>query len=176
MTGSLTQLCPTLAIKWSRVYQFLLPIGLSWQEHWSGLPFPTPYLITGLCQRERRETKFSSVSESTPVRFRDIPFILSFCKGNLMSSLVAQLVKNVTDRGAWWATVHGVVKSQTLLSAHACINVFLKLHHGDVSSVPHSAMPVFIKKCTKYFLYFILYCFILFIFCIFNVATQSTVQ
>ena len=97
MTGSLTQLCPTLGIKWSRVYQFLLPIGLSWQEHWSGLPFPTPYLITGLCQRERRETKFSSVSESTPVRFRDIPFILSFCKGNLMSSLVAQLVKNVTD-------------------------------------------------------------------------------
>ena len=97
MTGSLTQLCPTLAIKWSTVYQFLLPIGLSWQEHWSGLPFPTPYLITGLCQRERRETKFSSVSESTPVRFRDIPFILSFCKGNLMSSLVVQLVKNVTD-------------------------------------------------------------------------------
>ena len=80
------------------------------------------------------------------------------------------------DRGAWWATVHGVVKSQTLLSAHACINVFLNLHHGDVSSVHHSAMPIFIKKCTKYFLYFILFCFILFIFCIFNVATQSTVQ
>ena len=52
------------------------------------------------------------------------------------------------DRGAWWATVHGVVKSQTLLSAHACINAFLNLHHGDVSSVPHSAMPIFIKKYT----------------------------
>ena len=97
MTGSVTHLCPTLVIKWSTVYQFLLPIGLSWQEYWSGLPFPTPYLMTGLCQRERRETKVSSVSDSTPVRFCDIPFILSFCKGNLMSSLVAQLVKNLTD-------------------------------------------------------------------------------
>ena len=78
------------------------------------------------------------------------------------------------DRGAWWATVHGVVKSQTLLSAHACINAFLNLHLGDVSSVPHSAMPIFIKKYTKYFLYF--YFIFFFIFCIFNVATQSTVQ
>ena len=97
MTGSVTHLCPTLVIKWSTVYQFLLPIGLSWQEYWCGLPFPTPYLMTGLCQRERRETKVSSVSDSTPVRFCDIPFILSFCKGNLMSSPVAQLIKNLTD-------------------------------------------------------------------------------
>ena len=26
------------------------------------------------------------------------------------------------DRGAWWATVHGVTKSQTHLRAHACMN------------------------------------------------------
>ena len=27
--------------------------------------------------------------------------------------------KNLTDRGAWWATVHGVAESQTRLSVHA---------------------------------------------------------
>ena len=28
-------------------------------------------------------------------------------------------LKNPIDRGTWWATVHGVTKSQTRLSAHA---------------------------------------------------------
>ena len=28
--------------------------------------------------------------------------------------------KNPIDRGAWWATVHGVSKSQIRLSKHAC--------------------------------------------------------
>ena len=27
-------------------------------------------------------------------------------------------LENPTDRGAWWATVHGVAKSQTRLSTH----------------------------------------------------------
>ena len=97
MTGSVTQLCLTLATPWTIVHQSPLPTGLSWQEYWSGVLFPTLYLMTGLCQRERRQTKVSSVSESTPVRFRDTSFILCFCKDNLMSTLVAQLVKNLTD-------------------------------------------------------------------------------
>ena len=29
-------------------------------------------------------------------------------------------LENPMDRGAWWATVHGVAKSQTWLSEHAC--------------------------------------------------------
>ena len=28
------------------------------------------------------------------------------------------------DRGAWWATVHGVAKSQTRLSIHACQDTY----------------------------------------------------
>ena len=37
-------------------------------------------------------------------------------------------LENPTNRGAWWATVHGVTKSQTRLkrlSAHACSRVSL---------------------------------------------------
>ena len=174
---------------WTLVHQSPLPIGLSWQEYWSGVPFPTPYLMTGLYQRERRQTKVSPVSESTPVRFCDISFIFCFCKDNLMSILVAQLVKNLTDNSGNIRDA-GLIpesrtfpgegngnpfqyscletsrteepggpspwghKSQTRLSAHARVNVSLNLHHEALSSVPHSAMPIFIKKHTKCFLYF----------------------
>ena len=31
-------------------------------------------------------------------------------------------LKNSMDRGAWWATVHGVAKTQTRLSAHEQCN------------------------------------------------------
>ena len=34
--------------------------------------------------------------------------------------------KNLMDRGAWWATVHGIAKSQTRLSAYKCTH---KLTH-----------------------------------------------
>ena len=30
-------------------------------------------------------------------------------------------LENSMDRGAWWATVHGVAKSGTRLSTHTCI-------------------------------------------------------
>ena len=32
-------------------------------------------------------------------------------------------LENPTDRGAWWATVHGVGKSRTRLSMHACMHM-----------------------------------------------------
>ena len=33
-------------------------------------------------------------------------------------------LENPTDRGAWWATVHGVAKSQTLLSDYHYHNTY----------------------------------------------------
>ena len=39
-------------------------------------------------------------------------------KGN---SLQYSCLENPKDRGAWWATVHGVTKSQMQLSIHAHI-------------------------------------------------------
>ena len=44
------------------------------------------------------------------------------------------LVENSMDRGAWWATVYGVIKSQTQLSHWACTHNYLgsktrKRHH-----------------------------------------------
>ena len=36
------QLCPTLATPWTVACQAPLSMGFSRQEHWSGLPFPSP--------------------------------------------------------------------------------------------------------------------------------------
>ena len=36
------QLCPTLVTLWTVAYQASLSMGFSWQEYWSGLPFPSP--------------------------------------------------------------------------------------------------------------------------------------
>ena len=32
-------------------------------------------------------------------------------------------LKNPTDRGAWWATIHGITKSETRLRTHAQTDV-----------------------------------------------------
>ena len=37
-----TQSCPTLATTWAVARQAPLSMGFSRQEHWSGLPFPSP--------------------------------------------------------------------------------------------------------------------------------------
>ena len=35
-------------------------------------------------------------------------------------------LENSMDRGAWWATVHGVAKSQTQLSTHTYICIYTR--------------------------------------------------
>ena len=44
--------------------------------------------------------------------------------GNLLQYFC---LKSPTDRGAWWATVHGVAKSGTRLTEHACTSMLLEL-------------------------------------------------
>ena len=40
--SEVAQSCPTLATPWTVAYQAPLSMGLSRQEYWSGLPFPSP--------------------------------------------------------------------------------------------------------------------------------------
>ena len=40
--GLVAKSCLTLAIPWTVAYQTLLSMEFSKQEHWSGLPFPSP--------------------------------------------------------------------------------------------------------------------------------------
>ena len=47
--------------------------------------------------------------------------ISSYLGGGNGNPLQYSWLGNPMDREAWWATVHGVTKSQTLLSMHGCI-------------------------------------------------------
>ena len=40
--GLVAQSCPTLATSWTVAHQAPLSMRFSRQEHWSGLPFPSP--------------------------------------------------------------------------------------------------------------------------------------
>ena len=40
--GLVTKSCPTLATPWTIALQAPLSMGFPRQEHWSGLPFPSP--------------------------------------------------------------------------------------------------------------------------------------
>ena len=38
-------------------------------------------------------------------------------------------LENSVDKGAWWATVYGVAKSQTQLSTHTCVHTHTHTHN-----------------------------------------------
>ena len=40
--GVVAKMCPTLAIAWTVARHAPLSMRFSWQEYWSGLPFPSP--------------------------------------------------------------------------------------------------------------------------------------
>ena len=40
--GLVTKSCPTLVTLWTAVHQALLSMGISRQDYWGGLPFPSP--------------------------------------------------------------------------------------------------------------------------------------
>ena len=51
------------------------------------------------------------------------------------NTLQYSCLENPMDRGAWWATVHGVIKSQTRLSDFTSLHI--KLGVSEVSELRH---------------------------------------
>ena len=54
-------------------------------------------------------------------------------------------LENPMDRGAWWATVHRVAKSQTLLKRPSTAQLFSKTSRPN--SKPHHTPQALIKEC-----------------------------
>ena len=46
--SEVAQLCPTLATPWTAAYQAPPSMGFSRQEYWSGVPWPSPELTSGV--------------------------------------------------------------------------------------------------------------------------------
>ena len=107
---------------------------LSRQEHWSRLPFPSPrnlpypgiessshnLTITGrpLLYLESHLGRLSGLGSKESACWRPGLIPGSGRSPEVGSSYPLQYscLENPMDRGAWWATVHGVTKSQTRLS------------------------------------------------------------
>ena len=81
------------ATPWTVAHRFPLPMGFPRQEYWSGLSFPS----LGDLPNPGLE-RFPGEGHGNPFQY--------FC------------LRNSMDRGARWATVHGVAKSQTRLNTH----------------------------------------------------------
>ena len=87
-------------------HQALPSLGFSKQEHWSGLPFPSPTHeseIAQLCPTLCNPMEFSR-PEYTGVR-----------EGN-GTPLQYSCLENPREGRAWWAAIYGVARSWTRLS------------------------------------------------------------
>ena len=60
------------------------------------------------------------------------------------NTLQYSCLENSMHRGAWWATVHGVAKSQTQLSMCVCLCTHAHVHthtHAQTHTYTHSSLP-----------------------------------
>ena len=57
--------------------------------------------------------------QETQIELGSIPGLGRYSGGGNGNLLQYSYLENPMDRGAWWATVHGVVKSQTGLNRHS---------------------------------------------------------
>ena len=103
---------------WTVAHQAPLSMGFSKQEYWSGLPCPPPGDLPNPGIEYRSPTLWADSLLS------ELPAItINTCnktgqqypleKGKAGYPLQYSCLENPMDKGAWWATVHGVAKSQT---------------------------------------------------------------
>ena len=90
-----------LATPWIAAHQAPLSMEFYRQEYWSGVPLPS-YIVTAAAAAKSLQSCLTLWPHDSVTG-----------NGNLLQY---SYLENSMDRGAWWATVHGVAKSQTELS------------------------------------------------------------
>ena len=91
---------------WTVTHQTPLSMEFPRPEYKNGLPFPSPLYWGSAVKNPSANAEYSGLiprSGRSPGKGNGNPLRYS-CLGNSM------------DRGVWWATVHGVSKSRTILS------------------------------------------------------------
>ena len=88
---------------WTVAYQVPSSTAFSRQEYWSGLPLPSSF-------PGGSEVKVSASNAGDPGLIPGLGRSPGEGRGNLLQY---SCLENPMDGGAWWATVHGVAKSQT---------------------------------------------------------------
>ena len=87
---------------------------MGWRRQWH----PTPILLPGKSHGWRSLVGCSpwGHEESDTTKRPHFHFSLSCIGGGNSNPLQYSCLENPRDRGAWWAAVHGVMKSRTRLS------------------------------------------------------------
>ena len=113
------------------------------------------------CERENEEVAL--VVKNLPATAGDTRDTGSFCElgrsfgGGQGNPLQYSCLENPTDRGVWWATVHGVAKSQTwlkLLSIHA--HPLLCIYFGNLNCA-RAHLILWLRLFCDQFLFMLLY-------------------
>ena len=120
---SLSHVQPS-ATPWTAAYQAPLPMEFSRQEYWSGVPLPSPInmaVFLKLIYSIPTSSQVALVIKNLPANvadIRDMGLIPGLGKspgeGN-GNPLQYSCLENPMDRGAWRATVHSIIWSQTQL-------------------------------------------------------------
>ena len=104
--GLVHKLCATLVTPRAVALQVPLSMGFSWQEYWSGLPFPSP-------MHEMKSER--EVTQSCPTL--RVPMDCSLQGYSIHGIFQARVLEwgaiAFSNREAWCAAIHGVTKSRT---------------------------------------------------------------
>ena len=127
---------------WSHggAHQAPLSMEFSRQEYWSGLPFPSPgsslprdrIQVSGIADRFLTiwVTREAIILDIDTWLFWD-SWVRKISWRKPWKPIPVFLRENPMDRGAGWATVHRVTKSQTQLkqlNMDACVHMLVQLH------------------------------------------------
>ena len=124
-------MCLTLYNPMDITHQAHLSMKFSRQEYWSGLPYPLPRDIPnpGIKPTSLRSSALADRFFTTTTTTRE---------GN-GTPLQYSCLENPMDRGAWWAAVHGVMKSRTRLSDSLSLFTF-HFHALEKEMATHSSV------------------------------------
>ena len=106
------------ATQWTVTYQALWSMGFSRQDYWSGLPFPSPGDLPNPGIEHVSPALQTDALPSEPLGKPQVQLLgqEDTLKKGMATHPGYSCLKNSTDRGAWWTTVHCVAQSWTWLS------------------------------------------------------------
>ena len=131
---------------WTAAYQAPPSMGFSRQEYWSGVPSPSPNILgSAALYPVSGASQMVPVVKNSPASagdIRDMGFFpgLGRSPGGGHGTQYSCL-DNPMDRGAWWATIHRVKKSQTRLKQLSTHTLFQGYDLGQVIKLPWIFSP-----------------------------------
>ena len=129
--GLVAKLCPTLATPWTVACQAPLFMGLSRQEYWSGLPFPSPGDLPGDPGIEPRSPVLQADSLPTELQSLLIPIIYFIQYGQSLPTILQ--INTLSQTMALYFPKTATIMCPTTWSFQCNLNSLLHQEVGSLS-------------------------------------------